>query len=74
MKTVQRQRRLPSQGDLMQRVWSVVRESRELIEERRAQAARREQLLRRKDKTARNVGERWARHRASMVNTKLSSR
>ena len=63
MKTVERQRRLRPHGDLMQRAWSVVRESRELLEERRAQAAGRKQRLKRKDQTARNAGERCARHR-----------
>ena len=55
MKTLERQRRLPMESDLTERAWHVLQDSRELIQEMRALAARREQLLTRKDKIALEV-------------------
>jgi DNA-directed RNA polymerase beta subunit len=51
MKALKRQRRLRLEGDLIERALRVVlQDSRDLIQERLAQAAKREQLLIRKDK------------------------
>ena len=55
MKTVERQRRLRLADELMQRASGVLEDSRELIQERQAQAATREQLLRRRDEILREV-------------------
>ena len=55
MKTLERQRRLPMESDLTERAWHVLQDSRELIQEMRTLAAKREQLLTRKDKIALEV-------------------
>ena len=55
MKTLEQQRRLQQEGDLTERAWLVLLDSRELIQEMRTLAARHEQLLTRKDKIAREV-------------------
>ena len=49
MKTLGQELRLRLEGT----VWRVLQDSKELIQERRAHAAKREQLLRRKDKMLR---------------------
>ena len=48
------QRRLPQKDDVTERAWRVLLDCRELIRERRALLAMREQLLRRKDKVLLN--------------------
>jgi hypothetical protein len=53
MQTLAQERRLRREFELTKRAWRVLQDSRELIKERRAQAVRREQLLRRKDRIAR---------------------
>jgi hypothetical protein len=55
MKTLEQQRRLQQEGDLTDRAWLVLLDSRELIQEMRTLAASRERLLTRKDKIVREV-------------------
>ena len=55
MKTLGQKRRLRQEGDLTERAWRVLQDSKELIQEKRAHAAMREQLLRRRDNMLREV-------------------